>query len=163
MIRYSLRCEQGHEFDGWFRSSDGFETMRAAGQVGCTICGSVRVEKALMAPRVAHGDGDSPADLHSPRDPREAALDQLRQHVEANSDYVGMSFAAEARAINEGQAPERAIHGEAPLEEAIDLYQRGAALKAHCQARLEAARLRVEQIVVGQDGTAGRAEPADFK
>ena len=58
---------------------------------------------------------------------------------------------------------DRLEHGEAPLEEAIDLYQRGAALKAHCQARLEAARLRVEQIVVGQDGAAGRAEPADFQ
>ena len=54
-------------------------------------------------------------------------------------------------------------HGDAPLEEAIGLYQRGAALKAHCQARLEAARLRVEQIVVGQGGEATRAEPADFQ
>jgi len=58
---------------------------------------------------------------------------------------------------------ERLEHGEAPLEEAIGLYQRGAALKAHCQARLEAARLRVEQIVVGQGGQADKAEPADFQ
>ena len=42
----------------------------------------------------------------------------MRRHVEANSDYVGMSFAAEARAIHEGSAPERAIHGEARLEDA---------------------------------------------
>lgn len=58
---------------------------------------------------------------------------------------------------------ERLEHGDAPLEEAIGLYQRGAALKAHCQARLEAARLRVEQIVVGQAGQAEKAEPADFQ
>jgi exodeoxyribonuclease VII small subunit len=58
---------------------------------------------------------------------------------------------------------DRLEHGEAPLEEAIGLYQRGAALKAHCQARLEAARLRVEQIVVGQSGQAERADPADFQ
>jgi len=58
---------------------------------------------------------------------------------------------------------DRLEHGEAPLEEAISLYQRGAALKAHCQARLEAARLRVEQIVVGQGGDAVRAEAADFQ
>lgn len=58
---------------------------------------------------------------------------------------------------------DRLEHGEAPLEEAIGLYQRGAALKAHCQARLEAARLRVEQIVVSQSGEAIRAEPADFQ
>ena len=124
MIRYSLRCDQGHDFEGWFRSSDGFETMRAAGQVACTICGSVQVEKALMAPRVAQGDAPA-ADLHSPRDPREAALEKLRQQVEANSDYVGMSFAAEARAMHEGEKPERAIHGEAKLEDAKKLIEDG--------------------------------------
>ena len=127
MIRYSLRCDQGHDFDGWFRSSDGFETLRAAGQVNCAICGSAKVEKALMAPRVAHGGEGAPdsPDLHSPRDGHEAALEKLRRHVEANSDYVGMSFAAEARAMHEGAAPERAIHGEAGLEDARKLIEDG--------------------------------------
>ena len=124
MIRYSLRCDQGHEFDGWFRSSDGFDSLRASGQVTCAVCGSAKVEKALMAPRVAHGEGSAP-DLHSPRDEREATLDKLRRHVEANSDYVGMSFAAEARAMHEGSAPERAIHGEAKLEDARKLIEDG--------------------------------------
>jgi exodeoxyribonuclease VII small subunit len=52
--------------------------------------------------------------------------------------------------------------GQAPLEESIALYERGAKLKAHCEARLEAARLKVEKIVVGRDGGAERAEPAEF-
>jgi exodeoxyribonuclease VII small subunit len=52
--------------------------------------------------------------------------------------------------------------GQAPLEESIALYERGAQLKAHCEARLEAARLKVEKIVVGRDGGAERAEPAEF-
>jgi exodeoxyribonuclease VII small subunit len=52
--------------------------------------------------------------------------------------------------------------GQAPLEESIELYERGAQLKAHCEARLEAARLKVEKIVVGRDGAAERAEPAEF-
>ena len=60
-----------------------------------------------------------------PRDPREAALERLRRHVEENSDYVGMSFAAEARAMHEGLAPERAIHGEAKPEEARKLIEDG--------------------------------------
>ena len=51
--------------------------------------------------------------------------------------------------------------GQAPLEDSIRMYERGAALKAHCETRLEAARLRVEKIVVGQGGAAG-AEPAEF-
>lgn len=51
--------------------------------------------------------------------------------------------------------------GQAPLEQSIELYERGAHLKAHCEKRLEAARLRVEKIVVGQNGQAG-VEPAEF-
>jgi exodeoxyribonuclease VII small subunit len=52
--------------------------------------------------------------------------------------------------------------GQAPLERSIEMYERGAALKAHCEKRLEAARLRVEKIVVGQSGEARAAEPAEF-
>ena len=51
--------------------------------------------------------------------------------------------------------------GQAPLEASIAMYERGAALKAHCEKRLEAARLRVEKIVVGPSGAVG-AEPAEF-
>ena len=52
--------------------------------------------------------------------------------------------------------------GQAPLERSIEMYERGALLKAHCESRLKAAQLRVEKIVVGADGSALRAEPAEF-
>lgn len=52
--------------------------------------------------------------------------------------------------------------GQAPLEESIALYEEGARLKAHCEERLKAAQLRVEKIVVGADGQAKSAEPAEF-
>ena len=51
--------------------------------------------------------------------------------------------------------------GQAPLERSIEMYERGAALKAHCEKRLEAARLRVEKIVMGPQGATG-VEPAEF-
>ncbi|UTP40754.1 exodeoxyribonuclease VII small subunit [Phenylobacterium sp. LH3H17] len=51
--------------------------------------------------------------------------------------------------------------GQAPLDESVKLYERGAALKAHCEKRLEAARLQVEKIVVGAGGQAS-VEPAEF-
>jgi exodeoxyribonuclease VII small subunit len=51
--------------------------------------------------------------------------------------------------------------GQAPLEASISMYERGAALKVHCETRLEAARLRVEKIVVGAGGAPG-VEPAEF-
>ena len=52
--------------------------------------------------------------------------------------------------------------GRAPLEQSIELYERGAQLKAHCESKLESARLRVEKIVVGASGEAARGEPAEF-
>jgi len=120
MIRYALRCDQGHDFDGWFRSSEAFDTTRAAGHVACTQCGSAKVEKSLMAPAVAAARQAEPA-----VNPAEAALQALRRQVEANSDYVGLKFADEARAMHEGRAPTRAIHGEAKLEEARKLIEEG--------------------------------------
>jgi exodeoxyribonuclease VII small subunit len=52
--------------------------------------------------------------------------------------------------------------GQAPLEDSIALYELGALLKAHCEARLEAARLKVEKIVVGPAGAVA-SEPARFE
>jgi exodeoxyribonuclease VII small subunit len=52
--------------------------------------------------------------------------------------------------------------GQAPLEESITLYEEGARLKAHCEARLKAAQLRVDKIVVGTDSAAKGLEPAEF-
>ena len=79
----------------------------------------------------------------------------------SSADIADLSFEAALKELE--TIVDRLEHGDAPLEESIGLYQRGAALKAHCEKRLEAARLRVEQIVVGQGGQADRAEPADFQ
>lgn len=57
---------------------------------------------------------------------------------------------------------QRLESGQAPLEESISLYEQGAALKAHCEAKLKDAQLRVEKIVVGADGQAKGVEPAEF-
>lgn len=49
---------------------------------------------------------------------------------------------------------QRLERGDAPLEESITIYQRGAALKAHCEAKLKDAQLKVEKIVLSSDGQA---------
>ena len=51
--------------------------------------------------------------------------------------------------------------GKAELERSIQVYERGAALKAHCETKLKAAQLRVEKIIVGPGGVVG-AETAEF-
>jgi exodeoxyribonuclease VII small subunit len=52
---------------------------------------------------------------------------------------------------------EKLERGDAPLEESITIYQRGAALKAHCEAKLKDAQLKVEKIVIGPGGEASTA------
>lgn len=120
MIRYQLRCPQGHDFDGWYPSSDGYERLAAAGQVACPTCGATRIEKALMTPAVA-----AEGALHDTPSEAARALAALRDHVEANSDYVGTAFADQARAMHDGDIPERAIHGEARLDQARALLEDG--------------------------------------
>ena len=132
MMCYTLRCDQDHQFESWFQSSAAFDTLAAQGHLACAICGSGKVVKDLMAPAVATRDAPAPrpplpapGGLSAPRDPREAALAELRRKVEENSEYVGLSFAAEARAIHDGDAPARAIYGEAHRDDARRLIEDG--------------------------------------
>jgi hypothetical protein len=135
MIRYTLTCKAGHGFDSWFQSADAFGALQAAGQLACPVCGETRVEKALMAPAVVQARHTAAAPAAEPAPPRptlsepqselETAIAALRRQIEENSDYVGMNFAAEARRMHDGDAPTRAIHGEAKPEEARKLIEDG--------------------------------------
>lgn len=124
MIRYSLKCEQGHGFDSWFASASAYESLARAGHLACPTCGSATVDKALMAPAVASAE-DKARPLAVPDDALAQKLAELRRHVEENSDYVGDAFVREARAIHLGEAPERAIWGEAKPDEAKALLDEG--------------------------------------
>ncbi len=53
--------------------------------------------------------------------------------------------------------------GNAELENSIDLYERGTALKAHCEARLKAAEAKVEKIRLSATGEAAGTEPLDVE
>ena len=139
MVRYSLTCAQGHAFEAWFASAAAFDDLSGRGLATCAECGSAKVGKALMAPTVRtnrpvsprlapaipSSSALAPGPLSTPRDPREEALARLRAHVEATSENVGLAFAAEARAIHEGDAPERSIHGQARPDEARALIEDG--------------------------------------
>jgi hypothetical protein len=130
MIRYSLRCDAGHGFESWFASSAAFDALAGAGRLACPLCGSPRVSKSLMAPSVATERGEdagaAPKAAAEPNaDEIARRLARLRAEIEAMSEYVGLSFAAEARRIHEGTAPERPIYGEAAPQEARKLIEDG--------------------------------------
>jgi hypothetical protein len=134
MIKYALACEQAHEFESWFPSSEAFETQRKRGYVTCPYCNSAKVEKQIMAPSVARTDKApkaltpevQPVAVLSERE-RElrAALRALREHVLKNAEDVGKGFVEEARKMHYGETEERSIYGEADLAEARALLEEG--------------------------------------
>lgn len=129
MIRYALRCEHAHEFEGWFGSSTDFDDQQASGLLECPMCASRAVSKAVMAPAVAGTKAQSPRTAGPPpaqmREMMMNAAREVRRHVEENFDYVGDSFAKEARDIHEGRSEERGIFGEASDQEVKNLIADG--------------------------------------
>lgn len=122
MIRFSLRCKSDHEFEGWFRDNDGFETQQQAGEIACPECGDTHVEKALMAPAIGRSKSGTPQ--LSPTQMK-AMLLAMRRQVETNCDYVGERFAEEARRIHYGETDPHGIYGEASEDESRELAEEG--------------------------------------
>lgn len=123
MIRYALVCAAGHDFESWFGDSEAFESQRARGLVECPCCGSKQIDKQVMNPAVARTD-DGPGHDVKAADLR-ARVRALRAEIAARTEDVGRRFPDEARRIHHGDAPDRAIRGEASLEEARELLEEG--------------------------------------
>lgn len=154
MIRYRLKCSEGHGFDAWFRSSDDCERQISAGLVNCSICGDIDVQKALMAPPVQtartrtaapveqvvetpSAKSPPPVPVAKPIPEKNqtpdsedmalfvAMMRKVREKVVKSADYVGPRFAEEARRIHFGETKERGIYGEATPDEVNALQDDG--------------------------------------
>jgi hypothetical protein len=144
MIRYTLRCERDHAFESWFQSSSAYEAQEKRQLVNCPVCGSAKVERAIMAPQIVskkERDSAPPApapaattDVSAPastplmmaqeRELR-AKLKELRDHIVKNADNVGERFPNEARKMHYGDIEHRPIYGEASPDEARALIDEG--------------------------------------
>jgi len=151
MIRYALNCERGHAFESWFQNSAAYDKQVKRSLVTCPVCGSAKVEKAIMAPRVSGGAADAeivapplPAPTAPPPSVAQPAakpapvammsppeqelrqkLKEIRDHIVKNANYVGSRFPEEARKIHYGETEHRSIYGEASPEEAEALNEEG--------------------------------------
>jgi hypothetical protein len=142
VIRYNLICDKRHEFESWFADSSAYDKQAKRGLVSCPLCGSAKVEKAIMAPRLARKDKSTPI----MRPPEEAApaetptpvamispqerefrtkLKELRDHLTSNADNVGKKFPEQARKMHYGEIEHRSIYGEASPQDAKDLHEEG--------------------------------------
>ena len=126
MIRYALQCDLDHGFEAWFGGSADYDDQAARGLVSCPFCGSTSVSKQIMAPAVAGTRKTAPApDPAKMQGMMMQMAREVRSHVEQNFDYVGDSFAREARDIHEGRSEKREIYGEATPAEVKKLKEDG--------------------------------------
>lgn len=126
MIRYALICDHEHAFEGWFGSSADYDSQAERGLLECPICRSAAVRKQIMAPAVAGTKAKGASDAAPQmRSMMMEAMGKVRAHVEENFDYVGDTFAREARDIHEGKSEERGIYGEATPTEVKKLVEDG--------------------------------------
>jgi hypothetical protein len=142
MIKYALICEQKHTFDSWFASSGAYDKQAKRALVSCPTCGSTKVEKAIMAPRLSgtrkrQRAKEAPAAaapavaMLTPQEQElRSKLKELREHITKNADYVGKKFSEEARKMHYGDIEHRSIYGEASLETAKELSDEGIELHA---------------------------------
>ena len=144
MIHYNLRCERGHAFESWFQSSAAYESQEKRKLVICPVCGSAKVERAIMAPRIVSkkrrdkaepvaaapveatptASTPTPLLMAQERELR-AKLKELRDHIVKNADNVGERFPNEARKMHYGDIEHRPIYGEASPDEARALIEEG--------------------------------------
>ncbi len=136
MIRYALICEHQHDFESWFQNSAAYEKQARRGLVTCPVCGSAKVEKAIMAPRLSSARDDAPeAPAIEPKtpvamvSPQELELrkkiKELREELTRNADHVGARFPEEARRMHYGEIEHRSIYGEASPDEAKKMAEEG--------------------------------------
>ena len=143
MIRYSLNCDNAHEFESWFANSEAYDKQAKRKLVTCPVCNSAKVEKTLMAPGVVGAKKRAGAPPASPSSPRPAdtaspvammspqeqefrkKLKELRDHLTKNADYVGQKFPEEARKMHYGDIEHRSIYGEASPDQAKELHEEG--------------------------------------
>lgn len=135
MIKYSLICECGYQSEAWFASIASYDEQKQKGLVECAVCGSKNVNKAIMAPAIkkrtdnappigAIADAGTNAESLVP-EPIKEIMKGWREHISKNYDYVGDSFANEARAIHDGESEARPIYGETTPKEARELIEEG--------------------------------------
>ena len=128
MISFTLICDNDHGFDGWFSSSQDFDGQKQRGLVSCPVCGSVKVEKSLMAPSVSTGrqkEKMAVATTDANRRALAVELKKLREKMTDGAENVGDRFPEEARKIHYGESEERGIYGEANREEVEGLLDEG--------------------------------------
>ena len=127
MIKYQLNCKKCNiNFDSWFASSDEYERLKLKKLLSCIECGSLKVEKSLMAPNLLARNGKTDFQENKKIMEIKKKLKEYKKFIKKNLDYVGDNFAYEARSIHYGgKKRKKGIYGKASKDDIKDLSEEG--------------------------------------
>ena len=127
MIKYNLKCENGHEFESWFSNSNEFEKLNKKNLLECIFCSSNKIEKSIMAPMISgsksKGKGEELLDKEFLK--QRNNLLKLRKHVEKNFEFVGDKFSEKVREVYYDRKTKKSIYGTTTPEEREELAEEG--------------------------------------
>ena len=128
MIKYKLSCKNCELlFDSWFASSQEFEKLKKKNYLNCHNCGSKKIEKTLMAPKILNKSKlDDSNQNFSKFNKIQKKIREYQKFIKKNFDYVGKNFAYEARSIHYNQKKkDKGIYGTASKQEIKELREEG--------------------------------------
>ena len=113
MIKYNLKCKNRHEFESWFSDSKEFDRLKNKNLIECIFCKSKKVDKSIMAPRVANSKLQKKQRKISNMEMKNFKKDllKLRKFVEKNFEYVEHNFASKVREVYYDKASNKNIMG----------------------------------------------------
>ena len=119
MIVFNLNCSDcSYSFEGWFENTKDYNKQIKKGLLTCPSCNSTQIKKGLMAPNVSK---KSNSKISKSGKSIASNVKKLKKIIEKEFDYVGDKFTEEAKKIKYGEAKERAIYGEASIEQTKEL------------------------------------------
>ena len=131
MIKFDLKCYNGHIFEASFDDSKSFEVQRKKKLIECPFCLSCKISKSIMAPNVSSKSNKNKK-TYNKQEKVFATYDKqirkLKSEIEKNFTYVGNKFPEEARKIYYGEADDKSIYGEATEKESKELIDEGISL-----------------------------------
>ena len=127
MIKYNLKCSNGHEFISWFSDSLEFDKLNKKKLLECIYCSSKKINKSIMAPMISGGKlkEDSSNLLNEKLSDKKKELLEIRNYIEKNFEFVGDKFSQKVREVYYDKKTRKTIYGSTTKKEREELAEEG--------------------------------------
>ncbi len=127
MIKYNLKCCNGHVFESWFSESEEFDKLNKKKLLECIYCSSKKIDKSIMAPMISSQKNKYEQIDHIGNNYKKEKnkLLKLRRYIEKNFEYVGKDFSKKVREVYYDKNNKKTIYGTTTKKERQELADEG--------------------------------------